>query len=421
MKQTALYLILLMTILYCKGYDKFVTVITFSNGEKTLLHNSSIQSMAFEAFDNVLAGNTQDNRYNWKYGGISAASGEIYSRSDRLYSELIHVHKGDVIKTKGNPFVIQFYSNDSIWVNSDYSTNGFRNRDYLITENGLIRLLVAQPDFTDFPKAECKVWVQRGGYERYISPAEKYPALFPKGKFGLQAHRGICDEYPEHTIPSFEAAARVEIYKGIETDVQMTSDGIIVCMHDNTIDRTTNGSGKVSDYTFNQLQSFFIDGGNGWSETYTNKLHIPTFEEYLDICKTYGKVPYVELKLISYEGIRKTVDLLHKKGFEDGTYVLTSFTRNYLIYASTICDAPLEFMASFTEEDISKNAHLKNIILRPQSAKVTKDFVKKCHEYDVMVECYGIPVGDNVLVGNLLSWGVEGGTCNSWKGLGLDK
>ena len=207
MKQTALYLILLMTILYCKGYDKFVTVITFSNGEKTLLHNSSIQSMAFEAFDNVLAGNTQDNRYNWKYGGISAASGEIYSRDAiPLATRSIASFRS---RGSSSPLMVT----------------------YPITENGLIRLLVAQPDFTDFPKAECKVWVQRGGYERYISPAEKYPALFPKGKFGLQAHRGICDEYPENTIPSFEAAARVEIYKGIETDVQMTSDGIIVCMH----------------------------------------------------------------------------------------------------------------------------------------------------------------------------------------------
>ena len=399
----------------------YAALITYASGEKSVLSLSGIQSVEFLSSEKISQDMANTNiSYKWQYGGIRASNGEIYSRRDRIYSNLIKVHKGDVIKTQDYLYTMQFYGNDSLWISSDYEENGFRNRDYLVTQNGLIRLLVAKPDFGDFSAKECRVWIQRGGYEPNAVVAKKYPQLFPRAAFGLQAHRGICNEIPENTMPSFEAAARVELYKGIETDVQMTSDGVLVCMHDNTIDRTTNGTGKVSDYTFEQLQEFYIDGGYGWDASYAGRLRVPTFESYLDVCRKYNKVPYVELKLLTFAGIRKTIEMLRKKGFEDGSYVLTSFTKNYLLYASTICDAPLEFMATFTEADIAKNAHLKNIILRPQSTRLTEGFVKKCHEADVLVECYGIPVGDETLVKSLQIWGVEGGTCNSWKGLGLE-
>ena len=79
----------------------------------------------------------------------------------------------------------------------------------------------------------------------------------------LEAHRGLSNRYPENTLPSFEAAAKVPVYGGMETDVQMTSDGVLVLMHDNTLDRTTNATGKVSDYTYEELQKIIVDAGSG--------------------------------------------------------------------------------------------------------------------------------------------------------------
>ena len=90
---------------------------------------------------------------------------------------------------------------------------------------------------------------------------------FPKGRdvaFGLQAHRGLSHRYPENTVLAFREAAKVPYYYGMETDVQMTKDGVLVCMHDNTLDRTTNFTGRVSDYTWAQLKKAWIDGGTGW-------------------------------------------------------------------------------------------------------------------------------------------------------------
>ena len=79
----------------------------------------------------------------------------------------------------------------------------------------------------------------------------------PKGRnvnFGLQAHRGLSNQFPENSIVAFREAGKVPCFYGMETDVQMTKDGVLVCMHDKTNDRTTNGTGKVSDYTWKELR-----------------------------------------------------------------------------------------------------------------------------------------------------------------------
>ncbi|MGN0190047.1 MAG: sulfatase-like hydrolase/transferase [Candidatus Cryptobacteroides sp.] len=238
--------------------------------------------------------------------------------------------------------------------------------------------------------------------------------------FCLEAHRGLSNRYPENTILAFrKAAENASRYGGMETDVQMTSDGVLVCMHDKTIDRTTDGTGAVSDYTFEQLQQFWIDGGYGWDGQYSRQLKVPLFKDYLDICMEAGLKPYVELKLLTEDGIRKTVALLESYGWSDG-YVLTSTNLEYLRTASEVSDMPLEYMKKvFTEEDIDGCRGLKNIVIRPSASYLTESIVKYCRKHGLELECYVIPVGDKVLVSRLRGWGVLGGTCNDFEGLGL--
>lgn len=247
---------------------------------------------------------------------------------------------------------------------------------------------------------------------------------FPKGRdvaFGLQAHRGLSHRFPENTVVAFREAAKVPYFYGMETDVQMTKDGVLVCMHDYTIDRTTNGTGKVSDYTWKELRKFWIDGGTGWNDKYTHKLRIPTFKEYLKVCKKANLVPYVELKLISPEGIKKTIEMLHQMGFE-GKYVLTSFKWDYLKEAAKYSNAPLEFMHKrYTTELVDKIKGVKNCVIRPMARRTTKELVDYCHSQGLMVECYGLPMRDAEYVDKLRSWGVKGGTCNDYQWLNLGK
>ena len=110
------------------------------------------------------------------------------------------------------------------------------------------------------------------------------------------AHRGYSNYAPENSIPAFEFAGKMGFW-GIETDISQTADGQFICMHDEEIDRTTDGSGIVGEMTMDMINQFKIDKGNYIRKCENTK--IPTLAEYLEICKQYNCVAVVELKYVS--------------------------------------------------------------------------------------------------------------------------
>lgn len=244
-----------------------------------------------------------------------------------------------------------------------------------------------------------------------VTMEQKFPKIWADG-FNLEAHRGFSDEYPENTEASFRAAAEVgrPHYQGMESDVQMTADSVIVMIHDDKVDRTTDGTGAVKDYRYEDL--ILLDAGNGEK--------VPTFECYLDYCRKAGFIPYVELKTDDRAAILRTFAILADKGWKDGDYVVTSFKLDALAFAATLCDTPMEFMAGrFKPEKIDEvmAAIPNNLVIRPKAANITQELVDLCAERGLPMEAYGLPVGDKPLLDSLKAWGVKGVTCNSWKGL----
>ena len=71
----------------------------------------------------------------------------------------------------------------------------------------------------------------------------------------IWAHRGYSGRYPENTMLAFKKAAEAGC-DGIELDVQLTKDDVLVVIHDETIDRVTDGTGRVVDYTYEELKKF---------------------------------------------------------------------------------------------------------------------------------------------------------------------
>jgi glycerophosphoryl diester phosphodiesterase/predicted AlkP superfamily pyrophosphatase or phosphodiesterase len=94
---------------------------------------------------------------------------------------------------------------------------------------------------------------------------------------GLCAHRGCMDTHPENTLPAFAEAVRLGAQM-IEFDIQLTKDSAMVIMHDDAVDRTTNGSGKVSELSFSEIRA--LDAGLKKDEKFKGT-RVPTFEETL--------------------------------------------------------------------------------------------------------------------------------------------
>lgn len=106
---------------------------------------------------------------------------------------------------------------------------------------------------------------------------------FPKDKIMVVAHRADWREAPENSVMAVKKA----IDKGInmvEIDLALTKDNVLILMHDQTIDRTTTGKGKPSDYTLEEIKKLYLRDGVG-SPT---QMKIPTLEEVLDV--TNGKI-----------------------------------------------------------------------------------------------------------------------------------
>ena len=97
----------------------------------------------------------------------------------------------------------------------------------------------------------------------------------------VAAHRGWSEKYPENTLEAFKAAIELGVDQ-LETDIRLTKDGELVIIHDESVDRTTNGSGKVKELTLEELKS--LDAGVKKGEEFIG-CRIPTFMEFMELIK----------------------------------------------------------------------------------------------------------------------------------------
>lgn len=145
----------------------------------------------------------------------------------------------------------------------------------------------------------------------------------PKGRVLVAAHRGDWHYTPENSLAGFQLAieAGVDI---LETDVRLTSDSILIIMHDYTLERTTTGSGRVEETSYQTIRELRLKNAQGSRTEHP----IPTLEQVLDLCKgrmlVYFDKAHQDPKGMS-EGykVRRILDLLREKGMlEQGVFVL---------------------------------------------------------------------------------------------------
>ena len=115
------------------------------------------------------------------------------------------------------------------------------------------------------------------------------------------AHRGASAIAPENTMAAFEAAILLGA-DGIELDVHQTKDGVLVVMHDETVDRTTQGRGRIVDMTYDEIA--LLDAGYRHSSAYIGE-KVPKLSDVLERLQTTHLQLNIELKTdqIHYEGI----------------------------------------------------------------------------------------------------------------------
>jgi glycerophosphoryl diester phosphodiesterase len=108
----------------------------------------------------------------------------------------------------------------------------------------------------------------------------------------LIAHRGASGHAPENTLAAFRKAVALGV-TFIETDLQVTRDTRLVAIHDDTVNRTTNGQGAVHSLSLDEIRK--LDAGSWFGSEFAGE-RIPTIEELLDFAKKHDVVFYLEMK-----------------------------------------------------------------------------------------------------------------------------
>lgn len=151
-------------------------------------------------------------------------------------------------------------------------------------------------------------------------------------RFFVIGHRGMPSKAPENTV---EGALLAYDYGAdiIENDIYLSADGEVVVMHDSTIDRTTNGTGKIESMTLAQIKKYLVNKQFG--DKYPN-CEIPTLAEYFEAFKDNDAHIFIEIKSKKTQIVSKMYEVIQKYDFEDRVSII-AFGTNIMRECKKVC------------------------------------------------------------------------------------
>ncbi|WP_231868363.1 glycerophosphodiester phosphodiesterase [Fictibacillus phosphorivorans] len=231
------------------------------------------------------------------------------------------------------------------------------------------------------------------------------------------AHRGASGHAPEHTITSYKMGEKMH-GDYIEIDLQMTKDGELIAMHDETLDRTTNGTGEVKDYTLKEIKE--LDAGSWFNEKYPDRakgeyegLQVPTLEE---VFQTFGKNAnyYIETKSPEvYPGMeQKLVEMVDKYSINKDKLLVQSFSSESLLKMNQI-DPSIQLVQLmwYTSPATLTDAEVQSIKqyamgIGPNSNMIDREYVQQAVQNGLEIHPY--TVNEKEEMQKLIDWGVTG-------------
>ncbi len=222
------------------------------------------------------------------------------------------------------------------------------------------------------------------------------------------AHRGASAHAPENTIASFELALTQQA-DAIELDAKLSADGHVIVHHDVTVDRTTNGKGKIKDLSLGELKK--LDAGSSFSEKFQGE-KIPTLEE---VFEAVGKRTFINVELTNYktpnDHLVEAVCMLIKKHHLQKHVIFSSF------FASNLSKAR-SYLPEVPRGLLALNGLLgawarsfgfvfgKYQALHPFLTDMTQQEVARVHRLNRRIHVWTVNKEEDMR--RLFGWGVDG-------------
>lgn len=223
------------------------------------------------------------------------------------------------------------------------------------------------------------------------------PIDWPEGDVVFIAHRGIVPGYPENTIAAFRQAIKYGV-DAIEIDLRGTKDGKIVIIHDETLTRTTNGTGTVGNHTLAELKK--LDAGNGE--------RIPTYEEVLKLVNGTGVRLILDIKVSPTLDKREVVRLTEE--YEANSKVIVgvrSLDDLRAVHTLNPNLLTLDFIPSAVYFELFAQEGVNIIYLHPREIRANPDLVRDVHQLGKQVWVLAV-LGFREELETLIELGVDG-------------
>lgn len=230
------------------------------------------------------------------------------------------------------------------------------------------------------------------------------------------AHRGANKRAPQNTLPAFQKALDIGC-DGFETDVHLSKDGVPVICHNDTIDATSNGSGRISDLSLEELKSY--DFGSYFSKAFAG-VTLPTLDEFLSLAAT-GKLKVLNIELKKEpndsrrdELVSKTLEAAQRHGLND-ILLISSFCPKILKLVKQKDPAiqtaylyPYGYLHALNVviPPILRMKDLNCAASHPHKACIRRDYVALCHKNGLAVNVWTVDEADEIR--NMLRAGVDG-------------
>lgn len=230
-----------------------------------------------------------------------------------------------------------------------------------------------------------------------------------KGHTQMIAHRGMCGLEPENTHAAFVAAGNRSFY-GIEADVHKTADGKFIIMHDGNTLRMSGDDIEIAKATYETLRSLRLkqkDGKRGRTD-----LRIPSMEEYLEICKYYGKKAILELKdEFTAEDIEEIIRVGEALAYMEHIVFISFKMKNLLLLRERRPEQTVQYLVDYDIDDaLIQELADRNMGLDMRDERYTEEILRKCREKGVETNAW--TVNDPDMARKLIDWGIDYITSN---------
>jgi glycerophosphoryl diester phosphodiesterase len=224
----------------------------------------------------------------------------------------------------------------------------------------------------------------------------------------LLAHRGDLAHAPENTLPAFQQAIQKGA-DGVELDVKLTRDGHVVVFHDMSVNRTTNGTGKLASLTLEMIRS--LDAGSWFHEKFKGT-QVPLLEE---VFETIGSEKLINIELTNYstprdELVNSVCDLIKRHGNQDQIIFSSFFASNLKRAGQQMPEIPRALLAMPGFAGIWARSFGFTFgeyqALHPHISNVSREQVQRVHRLKRRVHVWTANKPEEIK--RLKEWGVDG-------------